>query len=223
MITGVVFLAHSKNYFRKGTKWITESRAENPFDNTVKHSEYYFSGTKSIGNKQYLIMWHKHEDRTSSFEAYIYSENDKVYIYNPDDQSDYLIYDFGLQEGDTTDIIYSYPPNLINKRQGLYHIKCTKRESTQKDYCNKIHFDGFHDFSIVTNCLLSPQFWIDGIGSLKNPLINLTGIEAGNTSFLKEVIVDGKTIYKSNSYHKPTPMKSQNAIISRKKHKHNVR
>lgn len=199
MMVLCTFSVKSKNYFKEGTHWIVESTCCDPSIDHVFKTDYYIDGSETINEKDYLKLWNQTDSDAPKFVDYIRTDGDKVYLYYPFDQQDYLIYDFGLSEGDTEDIYLAFPTYYDNVNIHAFQLSCKGKSFSSFWNEEIILIEGYCKINDDYTESLTSQFWIDGIGNLGDPMENFTGIYVGNESSLKEVIADGKVIFNSNS------------------------
>lgn len=189
---------NAKNYFKDGTHWIVESSVYYGPDYT-SHSitDKYINGYEIIDNTEYLRMYQKNENGNVEFLYFLRSEGEKVYMRNTYSNTDYLIYNFGLKPGESCTIYQSMGLTMENRHPFEWQLTFSDILYDSEWGENKLLLEGFMTF-MNKPISLDKEYWIDGIGSIIDPGINLISGIAGYSSHIVEVIVDGESVYKYN-------------------------
>jgi hypothetical protein len=130
--------------------------------------------------KTYMKMYRRENYSTvADDERLLREENRKVYIFDPDMQKEFLLFDYSLKAGDTYET-YSYDEqkmvsykvvsvsNFTEGPEAISYDYDEERDSmiTQRRYLRKWTVCRTDDNSLQ-------KTWIEGIGSLEGPLANL--------------------------------------------------
>ena len=119
--------------------------------------------------------------RDSQLHGYIREEDKRVYVRGVNNEQECLIYDFGVQAGDTIEwatITYTWADDIISKRyiavdsilttsyygkeRNVYYVTCIEREFDKNGVENLEHGPMYFD-----------DVWIEGIGTLQHPIMSL--------------------------------------------------
>ncbi len=168
-------------------------------DSIVKMVEYYyFDGDTIIDGKTFKQMMcqryvnHNHPDYAVIVKYPLlrkvgawYEEDKKVYFYNATSKQFRMMYDFSLNANDTL-LIDNYYPYVIGPKQtgglegfkGIYRdvMWCTDRDPF---YCTT---------------------WLEGVGGIDGPTINIYYGEEGRALFLMSCTVGDEVIYLNDAY-----------------------
>lgn len=198
VILCMAITVNAKNFFKEGTHWIVEVYPDwDPTADTF-FSEYFIDDTEIIDGKEYMKMFEKHESGKIEFLYLLRSEGEKVYMRNAYNNTDYLIYNFGLKPGEYCTIYQSFGLETENKRTPIeWNLTYSDVQFDPVWGENKLSLEGTRVDN--NNIPLDKAFWIDGIGSSVQPGINLISGIDGYGSRVIEVIVDGMTIFKANN------------------------
>ena len=110
----------------------------------------------------------------SKLHGYIREEDKKVYVRELNSTKDNLIYDFGVQEGDTidcADVVYDFDvrkeccivvdsiktATFYDKERKLYYVTCTE----------KFTYSDGREYPTYTS-----DVWVEGVGSIKLPIMS---------------------------------------------------
>ena len=116
----------------------------------------------------------------SQLHGYIREEDKRVYVRGVNDEQECLIYDFGVQAGDTIEwatITYTWADGIhkryiavdsilttsyYGKERNVYYVTCIIREFDKNGVENLEHGTMYFD-----------DVWIEGIGTLQHPIMSL--------------------------------------------------
>ena len=116
----------------------------------------------------------------SQLHGYIREEDKRVYVRGVNDEQECLIYDFGVQAGDTIEwatITYTWADGIhkryiavdsilttsyYGKERNVYYVTCIEREFDKNGVENLEHGPMYFD-----------DVWIEGIGTLQHPIMSL--------------------------------------------------
>ncbi len=165
------------------------------FDKTAETWQYKLAQDTVIGNHTYSIVtrhWTADEINTlKNVAAVRFTEDEKVYIFY--DNSEYLLYNFNAEIGDTIEIFGGI--NNYSHFKRYYCVVTDVKQESENSY-KEINLRAYTqekgtDFSIDTK-------WLEGIGAeegfLMSPL-GLGGIVGNNTYRLLCAYQKDKTIY----------------------------
>ncbi|MBR5003653.1 MAG: T9SS type A sorting domain-containing protein, partial [Bacteroidaceae bacterium] len=165
--------------------------------------------------------------RDSQLHGYIREEDKRVYVRGVNNEQECLIYDFGVQAGDTIEwatITYTWADGIhkryiavdsilttsyYGKERNVYYVTCIEREFDKNGVENLEHGPMYFD-----------DVWIEGIGTLQHPIMSLlddiyrwgaTGMEYFNYCYnynTEEIFPTDKTPKPEFSYpeHKYIPL-----------------
>ncbi len=166
--------------------------------------------------------------RDSQLHGYIREEDKRVYVRGVNNEQECLIYDFGVQAGDTIEwatITYTWADDIISKRyiavdsilttsyygkeRNVYYVTCIERVFDKNGVEKLEHGPMYFD-----------DVWIEGIGTLQHPIMSLlddiyrwgaTGMEYFNYCYnynTEEIFPTDKTPKPEFSYpeHKYIPL-----------------
>ena len=161
-----------------GKKW---DMIRSDFDGEYHHISYRLTNEKvEKAGKTYMKMYRREGySAVADDEELLREENRKIYIFGPDLQKEFLLFDYSLKAGDTYET-YSYDEQKMVSYKVLSVSNCTEgpesirydydeeRDSmiTQRRYLRKWTVCRTDDNSLQ-------KTWIEGIGSLEGPLANL--------------------------------------------------
>lgn len=118
-----------------------------------------------VAGRTYYAM-HKQEAGKDAVVALFREENGKVYIYDDKQGSEYLYYDFTLEEGDEFE---------LNAPHGEGKMMCKVTSVEQVKYYDKVRkkltFDAYNEQD-KDNPAISHNVWVEGIGNTITPLEN---------------------------------------------------
>ena len=150
-------------FVEQGKVWRTFASYLFSKGNKVKN---YFSGEEIKGGKTYSVMYNQKENETPQKVGLYREENKKVYEYNEDSGTEYVIYDFSLKVGD--EFTYTIP-----------FVTRFRVESEGEKVVN-----GYH---LRTLLLLSEDpdssdalYWVEGLGGEDGPFGGLFGARPGS-------------------------------------------
>ncbi len=161
-----------------GKKW---DMIRSDFDGDYHHINYRLTNEKvEKAGKTYLKMYRREGySAVADDERLLREENRKVYIFDPDLQKEFLLFDYSLKAGDTYET-YSYDEqkmvsykvvsvrNFTEGPESIRYDYDEERDSmiTQRRYLRKWTVCRTDDNSIQ-------KTWIESVGSLEGPLANL--------------------------------------------------
>jgi hypothetical protein len=155
-----------QNYFCDGTVWTSNAEIIGWGYNKYYTTTWELDGTDNINGRECLKLWETMEGEYTKGRTHIadiFSEDSKIWFYKTTDTSynKYLLYDFGLKEGDKSTI------TDINGDNIQYDI--TIKEIVTRTYGNKDFQVMRFDITSSANKLAktSEGEWILGIGSIR--------------------------------------------------------
>lgn len=183
------------NYFTEGTEWKVRFWTSYPYEPMPYNVIYSLENPSTVAGHECLELYSMTEGDPASKQpvCLLRPDGDKVYMLSdgPEPRWD-LIYDFGLQPGETARIRWTITP----ERWGF--VEC--REITTHDV-----FKGFPVIITEEYCDELPDLsmrtgiWLIGIGGSGGPLNNvLWDLCGGGESALQSVTVNGEEIFISN-------------------------
>ena len=178
-------------FVEEGKVWKVGDYSGNP----VRRVEYfYFDGDTIIDGKSCKQMMcqrfvsPEHPDYSvfsqfpsQSYMGAWYEEDKKVYMYGTTDKEFQLMYDFSLDANDTLWIKNASLPYIVGPRRtgGLKGFKGVYREVMQSYNENPFY----------------NTTWLEGIGSIDGPILNVYYGEEGHAVFLMSCSVEDEVIY----------------------------
>ena len=188
------FIANCETYFKDGMKWVVQyvgdDRPEEIFTQNIisLEGDTILNGVKST--KMYVYTGNT--DSTRKLISVIHEEGDKVWFRDFSTNYWYLMYDFGLKEGEGCEV-YSITRKSNSIPYGSY-LKCVRTQESSEH--NGITLMSLEEYE-TKECdfLYGKGEWIKGIGNIKGVLEN-NGLEFdGEDSKLLEASLDGNVIY----------------------------
>lgn len=182
--------SNAQNYVVAGTEWITRYYVLS--GNGESYLQYCTLQESSNPDAPGLELWRSYENESSEpvLIAYIKSEDEKVWCMKPDMSEWFLMYDFGMQTGNS---------------ETFYSVWAANNEMVQSTMeCvgiveNNPEFQGFTSMKMVDEGeeVSYSDYWLKGIGSLKGFIYNnWFGSVAGDViHVLVEVRHNGEVIY----------------------------
>lgn len=202
LFSGLSFTLHSANYFKEGTIWHMIYEGLLPEAKVYKGSVITLEKVTNIQGSDYLVMRWVDSNGSLIWSADIISEGERVYRYFPDVDAKYLIYDFSLKPGESTDVYYGgfITPESISKNPDLSYYNITRgSDVTKSNPNNAVDEYSLSVYSYYSDSQLPLNtIWIDGIGTNDYPLYNIFGEEGGGAIGIEYVESDGEVIYRSS-------------------------
>ena len=156
--------------------------------------QFYIKGDTVINNVECKKMYSYNvwdNNQKTQYEAALFEKDKKVYQMHSTGLG--LLYDFNIPVGDT---IYRY-----NSKSKEY-VGFMKVVGKEKNYYrgNPQSYIVMYDIEPFNNPYNSTSedrygYWIEGVGTLKEPLDNYTGYLLGGNIRLSNCVVNGDTIY----------------------------
>lgn len=199
-----VIPAEAPNYFGvNDTLWKLECYSDAEPNLNPTYGGYKLNGEIEIAGKKALKLWNTAEDgSTTSMIGYIAAEGEKVYYLMPDSDEWKMLYDFGLQPGETT-TIYGGNPLIFHecKTDREYEVQCIGigRWYTTHHRTMNVRLRPISDDADDTAVRFKNDIWLCGIGNSSDPM-GIDGIFwIGGGSSVKEVTSEGKIVYQRPS------------------------
>lgn len=153
-LTSIGLMVISQNFISSEKQWNVKFVG---FSNPVNTEIYFIDGTTSFNNYEYQIIWVSYDSLNSrTYQGLLREEEDKVF-YVPPNSTEGLLYDFGLQAGDSVYVRNMFcgdldvPLSVFNVDTVEYYGVSRKRWFlSQYGYVNDV--------------------WLEGIGSLFGPI-----------------------------------------------------
>ncbi len=168
--------------------------------NPVRRVEYYYFEGDTIINgktcKQMMCQRYVAPDHPDyaiisqlpplSYVGAWYEEDQKVYFCNAANNQFKLMYDFSLNANDTLWVNNDYPPYIVGPRQtgGINGFKGVYRDVMM---CG----EGVNTYNTT---------WLEGVGGIDGPMVNLYYGKEGHMLFLMACIVDDEVLYFNDEY-----------------------
>lgn len=191
----------AQNYFAPGTEW--NVKIIRPGASFLYETLFMRDIDNQDENVYGLYSYSTGTDpSTAVCKVEIKNEGEKIFFKDPSDERDqwYLMYDFGLNVGDSSEI---YTPYFL---QGGYAPDCitlTCREIIE----NNTEFSGLTTMTMVEIMDVSDDSnidfeekettWLKGLGDFRGPLSNFSMFLIGGGSLLETATVDNDLIYTS--------------------------
>lgn len=199
LLISIPFLACAQNYFRAGTEWIEEIYPDPPFQSNGENKIWLEESESSAPG---LAMYQQYNIYGAEKEliAYIKTEGEKVYFCRPSDADTpvwYLMYDFGLQPGESCTV--STPPPSYLEKPWSTTFRCEGIEESNPQYYGQTTMslvyinEGYPEDGIYNRAV-----WIKGLSDTRGVNSNF-GAVAGCGWRLIEASADGAIIYEANS------------------------
>jgi hypothetical protein len=174
----VPFLVSGQNYFKDGTEW-NYYESDTDYNSELSYKTAILSGDTVVGGKEAFKLYTMKtgNEATKQYQAAIRKDAEKVYFSFPSDNGEWwLMYDFGLQVGDTCTVRCFYESAVQ-----AYLFKCVGYENVDEyGGCEAIRValaDVEEDSSQFFTGL-----WIKGVGSNEGVVFNchfgVTGLVA---------------------------------------------
>lgn len=185
--------------FEEGKVWDYEwwpySALWNP-DWVPKHDVLRVEGDTIIGDKVCKKLYEWSDIGSSPREELIasfYEEDGRVYRIDNGTTDAYLIYDFTVEVGDTV-IIYDYNAPEPNRQDRFFNVAIKDIQTIeiqgQKRKC--IYVAHTYDY------IESETAWIEGLGSVWGPVLNLGTQNSGNGLIYKSCYLGDKCLFLSD-------------------------
>lgn len=196
---GILFplYSYSQNYFMPGIEWNIEiHRNGAPF---LYETQFIKELSDDVDNVYGLFSYTTGTDLENlQCEAEIKTDGEKVYFKDPSDDNDtwYLMYDFGLQEGESVEI---FTPTFLSNHRIPDAITLTCKEIVE----NNPDFDGWTTMTMVEEEVFEGEShereisWIKGLGDFRGPLANYSVFLTGGGSLLLSASYDNSVVYTS--------------------------
>lgn len=194
--------AYCGDLFSEGSCWISQiSGSQRPDASPIIEKEYIVKENGELN----VYVENANDENSRHFPATIKRIGNKIY-FKPfkDSEKLFLMYDFGLQPGDTTSIWSIYDFNILSYGDsstvripsGL-KIKCKSRYKYES-YGNVevIRIEAYPDESCKTP--IGEDLWLNGISSLAGLTRNKQFLTQGIGSKLQEVSKNGKIYWESS-------------------------
>ena len=168
--------------------------------NPVRRVEYYYFEGDTIINgktcKQMMCQRYVAPDHPDyaiisqlpplSYVGAWYEEDQKVYFCNAANNQFKLMYDFSLNANDTLWVNNDYPPYIVGPRQtgGINGFKGVYRGVMM---CG----EGVNTYNTT---------WLEGVGGIDGPMVNLYYGKEGNAIILMACVVDDEVLYFNDEY-----------------------
>lgn len=200
IIIGLPLSTIAQNYFKDGTKWVTQtSGTHNPTPTFTLETTTIEGDTIVNGQKALKMFTSNDTDKSRKLIAVIRTDGDKVYFRNSQNNNEwYLLYDFGLTVGQGC-YVYSipHPENATNIPQKTY-IKCTELK-------NDSQYNGWETMIVEEyetesyDVFLGTGTWIKGLASIQGVIENNMFDMDGIGSQLLEASSNGQIIYRKST------------------------
>ncbi|MCR4835169.1 MAG: leucine-rich repeat protein [Bacteroidaceae bacterium] len=150
-------------FVEEGKVWHTFASSLHQKGNKVN---YYFSGEEIKGGKTYSVMYGQKEKETPYRIGLYREENKKVYEYNEESGTEYVIYDFSLKVGDEFTSTIPFVRRFRVESEGEkvvngYHLRTLRLVSEDPDYNHGL-------------------YWIEGLGGEDGPFGGLDSERPGS-------------------------------------------
>ena len=150
-------------FVEQGKVWRTFESYLFSKGNKVKN---YFSGEEIKGGKTYSVMYSQEENETPQKVGLYREENKKVYEYNEDSGTEYVIYDFSLKVGDEFTSTIPFVTRFRVESEGEkvvngYHLRTLRLLSEDPDSSDAL-------------------YWVEGLGGDDGPFGGLSGARPGS-------------------------------------------
>lgn len=213
IIISLPLSAIAQNYFKDGTKWVTQTNGTHNPTPTFTLETTTIEGDTIVNGHNALKMFTSNDtDKSFKLMAVIRTDGDKVYFRNRQDNDEwYLLYDFGLTVGQGC-YVYSmlYPDNATDLPKKTY-IKCTELK-------NDSQYNGWGTMIVeeyeTESCdvFLGTGTWIKGLASIKGVIENNMFDMDGRGSQLLEASSNGQVIYRKSTSEIYT-VKNENIMV----------
>ncbi|MBR5655196.1 MAG: leucine-rich repeat protein [Prevotella sp.] len=164
-------------FVEESKQWHVVRSTSGP-DHVYEVDFYLPSGIEEIYGNNYYKM--KVNIKNTEFESYLLREEDrKIYIFDADRQEEYLMFDYSLKEGDTYET-YSYEEQKMVTYKVLSvgdytegpQVKCYRNDEQANNGTTQYRYLRKWTVCRTDNEMLQ-KTWIEGVGSLEEPLANL--------------------------------------------------
>ncbi|MBD5204083.1 MAG: hypothetical protein HDS82_04315 [Bacteroidales bacterium] len=195
----VVMPASAENMFCVGSTWTVEYSGVDPDPFTsgpdlLSSTAVYYTEDNAGDEGKTLRLMERIDDSEPVLQTYLKTEGDKVWFKSNSETNEWtLMYDFGLQPGESCEVgIISYPFSETSTAT-LYTVTC---EGIEQDS----EYPTIERMKIKVSDkdgnLSDEGIWLKGVGSstgvLTNVYFNMVGV---NATLLTEATVNGKKVY----------------------------
>ena len=166
------------NHFENlNSKWYVSSNfinanQENPSHLGVKTTVWGFVGDTLIDNNDWLKLFSTQDSlfqNDLSFQGFLRSEDLKVYFKETDTSSSQILYDFNLEVGDSVEYTFDIDGDnytVLIKVDAIDTIEINGESYRKFKFSEPLNIENFP----ITMGSMVKEAWIEGIGSLKNPI-----------------------------------------------------
>ena len=198
IISAFTILAQESMFFKEGTQWIVELYPDNPNEPDVTETLTLQSIPGAAPNilavytdrpSEYYFDAHCLNLKIEGEKVYFHLVDDTAKVPQADDKGWYLMYDFGLQLGETCEI-YNANAMRFNNDPSICKVTLKYAEFVQTD-----------EIGSLCNMIMEEQqygergVWIKGVGDTAGLLHNGFYGRDGGGSKLIGLICDGKEIF----------------------------
>lgn len=192
---GISGSAYAENYFNEGTRW--EYVIFDAVDPENEPATCTYKLDKTDGADQFtLLRGYPDADTEPESVALIRTDGDKVWFSQIQETPEwFLMYDFGINPEEKITVTYAGQVGLSWFEPKTYNLQCLGSETTSDGLTILTMGDTYADDKVETD---ATGRWLSGFGSMTGLLDNCRYNIEGNTTVLKQVSVNGKSIV-----HKP--------------------
>lgn len=179
---------HAVNLFKEGTIWRMEF--QDPFfENRYTKSFQHIDNSTIINDTNYLVLEETIEygERNPYTDVLLRTDGNKVFALNYNRDTEYLMYDFGLNIGDSGTFYYADldGSGIITE----YNCICDNIETFTDENGNELELMHLIGFYSTDKIVPAKVIWCRGIGAISGPIVNIFSTPVQ----LKEVTCDGIT------------------------------
>lgn len=189
------------NIFQQGGVWYLQNMVgtynEEPLP-AYSEERLAVKGDTTLCGHECQQVWHSKDGREEKLVACIYTEGDKVYFVKSDKV--HLMYDFGLQAGDTTHVDLLNDEEYENNTER--YVKCKKRHTVKVNGCSYEAMemaDYYYDPRSHNNdnSIISEFTWIVGVGTYFSPFHNMAydRVIDGRGPYLRKAKLGDEVLY----------------------------
>ena len=185
------------NYFGvEGTTWLVETISTSTPEGLVSFGSLVMENPQKIQGRECMQI-SSVGDTENHPVGYIATEGEKVYFLDVNGEDWRLMYDFGLQPGESALIYGAATQYTMGAADAyIYEARCVSVETLEDSGLEMMHMDIYStDEDSGDYPMVEDEVWIRGIGSTHGPYDNDMFAWAGVGSLLIKAESEGKVLY----------------------------
>ena len=197
----------AQNYFIDGMSWLIHGMSTDYPDPWEDDVRIYLEGEKNICGYEAACLWRVglNTAPTPKLLTYIRIEGEKVFFLADEEASDWrLLYDFGLQPGETATVWHFAHTGLVSGKVTIYErfVRCEEILPPNDLYgMEQMRMSVLHHEDLDnTDNVLDEGLWLKGIGTLHSPIDNTPWNVDGYLETLLEAKFGSDILYRNPEY-----------------------